>query len=241
MNVLSGILIGLTILLGLHALPATAAITADASNSAQVASATSLTYSLTTTTASNRLIVVGVLTVGTTDRVTGVTYGGAALTRIDTVVPTSGNRIYLYYLLAPATGANDVVVSLSSSAQIISAAATFSDVHQSGQPTQQITCSNDAATSLSCTNTTTVDNSLHIGEFAGFDFVASAGAGTTQIAAISGGGLYKSTALVTPPGSNSVTITTGGTDKLAGVSAVFKPFAAAAAAAVKPPDIIQSE
>ena len=89
-----------------------AAIAFDAASSAKAANASSLSWSHTCS-GSDRLLVVGTNAGDTTagDRpVTGITYNGAALTKIrsDTIGLITSE---LWYLLNPDTGAHNIIVS----------------------------------------------------------------------------------------------------------------------------------
>lgn len=118
----------------------------------QSVTGTSLTYSFTAGSGANRLLAGSVVTLGTsTDVVTGVTYAGVSMTRVGSIDNAGGvngaQREYMYFLLAPATGANNVVVSRSDSGTIASAVADYTGVLQSGQP--------DASNTARCNNSTT--------------------------------------------------------------------------------------
>lgn len=200
-------------------------ITLDATSSADTTQVSPKTLSHVVGNFNNLGLIVGIQTIGVTDQVTAVTYNGKALTRIDTAVSTGGNRVYLYHMENPDPGTHNISVSYSGGSQeIILAAASYYNVSQSGQPTQESPGSNDSGTSLNITNITTIDNSLHIGFFTGFNFAASAGANTTLVVSPGVGfGLYKATALVSPPGSSTIGITSS-SDQHQGVAAVFSPF-----------------
>jgi len=118
-------------------------------------SATTLTYSHTCT-GSNRILLVGVGLSGETDDVTGVTYNGVAMTRIGFDGNSASQAVssYLYYLIAPATGANNVVVSVSSGQNISSVASSYTGAKQTGQPDSSAT--NDSSTGTTLDLTTTV-------------------------------------------------------------------------------------
>lgn len=64
---------------------------------------------------SNRILFVGVTIsqTGSTVTVTGITYNGVALTQVNTSAASTNRRADLWYLIAPATGANNVIVTLS--------------------------------------------------------------------------------------------------------------------------------
>jgi hypothetical protein len=78
-----------------------------------------------------------VLVVATSHRdgnkhVAAVSYGGASLTRLGVQnAPGNQNRVELWYLIAPAPGTADVVVSLSDSRNIVGGAASYFGVDQS--------------------------------------------------------------------------------------------------------------
>ena len=96
------------------------------------ASATSATWSHTTTTSANRLMVVGVSMVSTASRVVTVVYNAASFLAIGSAIPISdaAGSIEMWRLVNPATGANTVEVKLSSGSRFVGAATTFSDVDQ---------------------------------------------------------------------------------------------------------------
>jgi hypothetical protein len=115
------------------------AITFDAA-SVQAGSAsgsTSLTWSHTVTSAgSDRILIVGV---GVDQNqtccatVTGVTYGGVSMTLVPggTSTRSGATRSELWYLLNPPAGANNVVVTLSGSADVRAGATSYTGVNQS--------------------------------------------------------------------------------------------------------------
>ncbi len=82
----------------------------------------------------NRILVVGVSIRTSTVTVTGVTYAGNALFRASNTVPgvtNGGVRVELWYRLAPVTGNNPVVVSLSGGVTaVVGGAVSFTGVDQ---------------------------------------------------------------------------------------------------------------
>jgi hypothetical protein len=97
------------------------------------ANSTSVSFAHTCT-GSDRFLVVGIKLYGDND-ITGVTYNGVAMSHIATALMLSeGNRAVLYGLTAPATGANNVVISRTSSNHIVATAASYTGVNQTGQP-----------------------------------------------------------------------------------------------------------
>lgn len=97
---------------------------------------TSLSYSKTCT-GSNLILFVSVADNSGTaeDFVTGVTYAGVSMTLACKQVTGVGvDPIYLFYLLNPAVGANNVIVSASTSIPIYSSASSYAGASQTGQP-----------------------------------------------------------------------------------------------------------
>lgn len=113
------------------------AVAHDATSSAVTAAggASSLTFSHTTS-GSNRLLLVTVHIDrdGGTETVSAVTYSGAACTFLGAIDNGTEWRIEFWYKIAPATGANDVVITVSSSQELIGAARSFTDARQSVAP-----------------------------------------------------------------------------------------------------------
>ena len=105
--------------------------------SSQSTTGSSLTFSHTTGTGLNRLLLVGVVTGSTTSinsnapTVTGVTYNGGSLTLLGSVAET-GTRIrtYLYQMVNPPSGTYNVVVTTASSSPLYAGATTFAGVSQ---------------------------------------------------------------------------------------------------------------
>lgn len=114
---------------------------------------TTLTWSHTCTGSNRILVVMGSVTSATPRTVTGITYNAVALTA---VASTSAASVYsyMYYLLAPATGANNVVVTISgatdgSNKQFAATAQSYTGAKQSAQPDSSNT---NALTSSTVTN-----------------------------------------------------------------------------------------
>src|SRR5688572_17175370 len=96
----------------------------------------------------NRILRVGVGIESASDLVTGGTYNGVALTLIDKQQNAVANEwAYLFELVAPAPGANDIVVSASSSVAIRCVAASYTVARQIGQPDASSKATSTATTS----------------------------------------------------------------------------------------------
>ena len=211
------------------------AIARDATSNGVGSAITSLTVSHTST-GSDLIILSSILTLPGTDIVTGVTHDANAETRINTINNDGGangsQRKYLYYRIAPGTGAKNVVTSTSESATILDANVTYTGAQQSAQPDANNTSFQTSGTARSVVVTTVADNCVVVCGFrrnAGDN--GAAGAGTTQIQddGADGGALYESDPLaVTPAGAKTinVTISVGATDSLACAASIV-PAAAA--------------
>lgn len=153
------------------------AIAFDASSTGEQVPGTSpITFSHTCT-GSNLVLLVGVETITTCS---GVTYNGVAMTQLVTT-NVGGVVNYLFGLVAPATGANNVVVSFTGGSTYCRAvAASYTGVSQTGLP--DATGSNTIAGS-STTMTTTLTTVANNCWTALFTFTtvpgATAGTGTT--------------------------------------------------------------
>lgn len=115
------------------------------------ASTDSLTVSHTTSTTDSRVLIVTLLA-SAGDVITGITYGGDALTQLTKLAVSDAGEYYMYYRIAPKTGANDVVISASSSNFIRSINATYTGIKQTGFPDASGTAT---ATSTSVSKTLT--------------------------------------------------------------------------------------
>ena len=119
------------------------------------------------------------------DAVTGVTYNGVAMTSLGTEIlaqTTSGNAyLTLWYLVAPATGSNNVVVtSVSALTEHIDSASSYTGCSQTGIPDAQATLSNTTQTNTTGTVTTVADNCWAIMFLRTQTGNSTAGASTTR-------------------------------------------------------------
>ncbi|OLE54034.1 MAG: hypothetical protein AUG51_10460 [Acidobacteria bacterium 13_1_20CM_3_53_8] len=99
------------------------------------AGVTSLSWSHTVGSGSNRLLIVGVSTFTNAPlpvmRVTGVTYGGTPLTRIATqLAPDNQSAIEMFQLVNPPSGTANVAVNLLAVNYVVGGSASFSNVNQ---------------------------------------------------------------------------------------------------------------
>lgn len=144
----------------------------DATSSGTALPGNSITFSHTCS-GSNRILLVFISqnSGGSSDIITGVTYNGVSMTRIDRSNTGVGITVYAYYLVNPTAGANNVVVSASSGSDYLRAiAVSYTGALQTGQPEGSAKNNNGSTTSLTTTYTTTTDKSWCV------SFVANDGA-----------------------------------------------------------------
>lgn len=197
------------------------------------ATATSLTFSYTVGAGSKRLLVVVVVGDHLTDDVTGVTYAGAAMTLAAKLTGAGGasNRwLYFFYLVGPASGANNVIISASSSHFLAGGAADYAGVNAVSQPDATTTNAGGSnITSLTTSITTVANNSWAILLENSFDtnLPPTAGAGLVRRAfdaALGSWGIFDSNGAITPAGAYSMTTNrTNIISSIDHVAASFKP------------------
>jgi hypothetical protein len=157
---------------------AEAAIAIDATSQGY-ANATSLTFSHTTT-GSDRLLMVQLWTFPSGDTVSGITYNSTSLTKKGTRSADAGGYTNQWSLVAPATGANNIVVSMSSS-QMFVTAASYTGVDQTTPHPDATVTGSLAGTALSISTTdVTVDQSWLVMAGRSPSRIPSASAGTFQ-------------------------------------------------------------
>ncbi len=92
-------------------------VTFDAVSSSSTTASSSLTFNHTVAAQNNRILLVGVASEEGSSSgnlvITGITYGGVALTKLDAQqeAPGAVSRVELWYLINPLTGTNSTVVT----------------------------------------------------------------------------------------------------------------------------------
>lgn len=152
------------------------AIAYDSSANAGNTSTASLVYSHTCT-GSDLVLVVFVKVFNTSDLVTGVTYNGVSMTKILSGQDADNRWSYTYTLAGPATGTNNVTVSLSSATFVGSTSQSYTGCSQTGIPDASASL-NTSSTTVTTTLTTIADNCWLVGSYNG-GRVYTAGSGTT--------------------------------------------------------------
>jgi hypothetical protein len=190
---------------------------------------TNTSHSLSHTATGNNLVAFIGLDAAAGDVLTGITYDGNPATFIGKeVIPSNGSFEYLYYYIAPPTGAKNIVASFSVSTNSDLAVATYTNVSQT---TSSLIDSFAVAsgTGTGATLTTNVVGSNAwlfetVGNAGGL--VATAGAGTAIRAGGSAGGgvnIADSSGTV-GTGNQSLIQNWSGSHNYAGVIASFLPF-----------------
>ncbi len=172
--------------------------------------------------ASSDYLIIGFMgAVNSTDNVSSVTYNGVAMTKIDTRLQTGDRRIWVYNLIAPATGTHNIVITWSAAPDHYQAmGADYSGTLQSAQPDGSN--GTNAATSPESINVTVTASSCWMWafhrEFAG---TTTTWTGVTQLQASSGLHMADSNATI-GTGSVNVQANSGGNESSL-IAASFAP------------------
>lgn len=194
------------------------AISFDAAvHNANVPITNTLTFSHTCS-GSNGILFVGACCSGA-QTITNITYNGVSLTKINSQAYVLGVS-ELWYLIAPGTGSNNIVITYSGSAPTADGCAiSYAGAAQSGQPDSQGTAT--AVGNVTDTRTSIADNCWHVGFFANVSNNFSAGAGLTIRSGASNLVVGDNNGVITPAGSNSITGNNTGSSVVNG--ATFSP------------------
>lgn len=182
-----------------------------------------------TCTGSNQILFVGVVGELASDNITGVTYNGVSMTLIDKNSNGVSRWTYIFYLLNPASGSNNIVISAGSSSFIEGMAASYTGVLQSGQPDAHgFTIQGSASSSITKSLTTVADNCWIFG-FSHTNTVQTYTA-TGRAVRLDGDNnndtmvTYDTNGAVTPAGATSVGFSYSGTPGFSEIYAVsFSP------------------
>src|SRR5579862_1048186 len=126
---------------------ASAAVAVDGTSTSSSTNASSLTFSKTVGSGSNRLLLVGISTKGN-QNATGVTYGGVAMSRV--LMLQNADWVEVWRLVAPATGTANVVITLTGGANFSAGAISFTGVDQ-GAPLGGVNITSGSSTAPSVT------------------------------------------------------------------------------------------
>lgn len=195
-------------------------------------SSASFTFAFTVGVLANRILFVGVGHATTTEQITAITYAGVSLTKVGYAVNGSGSA--LWYLIAPATGANNLVFTALGGSTVFVSASSYSGAKQTGQPDASVidtthSASAGADAAFTTAVTTVADQDWIIALSHGPSFGTGAFSDCTIVADQDSHQcvLYHK-GPATPAGSNSITIDTAFSGGTVGptVLAAFSPFVA---------------
>lgn len=199
----------------------------DSSSGAQLmtGASTTVTFSHTTTTASNRYILLLISCEGST--ISSASYNGTAFSLLAGPPATPSNNTYIYGLVAPSTGTNTVSVTFSGFAFGEMHTFSFSGVDQVS-PVNATTTLHTVASAISTTIATTFANCMVA------DILTDNNTGTLTVVApqvqrintVSDGRSMASSTLVAPKsGLVPLAWTISGTDVLDYVAVALRPTA----------------
>lgn len=191
---------------------------------------TSLTYASPTVSGSDTWGTVGIKIIAALDDVSSVTWNGLTLTRIDTRAgPNAGEIIYIYGGAGVSTG--NIVVNSTVSVRIISVAMYHTGVNQTGQP-DAFTNASGTGTSFTTSVTSVADNCWMLLYAAAKDTPGNgvqAGTGSTKRGSSNDdNNVFDNNAAITPPGSNSMTVTQTNSEAFATIAFTVSPSGATA-------------
>jgi len=166
----------------------------------------------------------------TGDIITGVTYNGVTMTFVDKQLTTGiyARYQYLFILVNPATGANNIVISANTASfRLISSSASYSGAKQTGQPDASGKKTTEGVTSQELSTTTVADNCWVVsGGVAVLETIAA----STGVTLRSGGNSFNtrvgdSNGVKTPAGAYSMTWTTSSSSPFNVIQASIAPAA----------------
>lgn len=202
------------------------------------AGASSLTFAHVVGAISNSLLVVSISSQDSNHAnvpITGVTYNGVALTKAKEDMASSNNTSSsIWYLLNPASGTHNVIVSATGSVQILAVSSSWSGVAQSGQPDASAGAgtANNNSSSPSQAITTVADNSLIVDAISSEANRTAIGGSQTTIGVVQGQSFENVSAsymIKTPAGSATMSATLSSGQPWSMTVASFSPVAAAGA------------
>lgn len=200
-----------------------ATIAFDTNTNNSSTTSTSLTYSHTCT-GSNRMLFVWVSS-WWWDLVTWVTYAWVSMVQVGKIKQWASSWFtYLYCLFAPATWANNVVISASSSTAFNSMSSSYTGVLQSNTMNASNTSSiTSSSLNFSTTATSTVDNCWSICYTINGTNVFSSNSDTRRWTNV-WWNIFDSNSSITPAWSKTMTQTVSWSGNWSVVMAIFEPL-----------------
>lgn len=203
------------------------AIAFDNASSGNSTSSATLTFSLTVGSGSNRALWVGVLVNTTTATISSFNYAGVAMSPTGQTPLRSNQSLFLYYLANPASGTNNIVITMSTTvSEMHGCAASYTGAAQTGIPDAGTSTSVGSGTTNTLTLSTVANNAWMVGIFRNDSAGnGTAGTGTTQRTFSAGQVSFDdSGGALTPAGSHSIQETWAGSANNYALGASFAPF-----------------
>ena len=157
--------------------------------------------------------------------ITGITYNAVSMTLVNSARAPANRKFGQWFLLGPATGSNNVVVT-ASIAGILACSGSYNNVKQTGQPDASTTDTSSLTTSIETSITTVADNcwAIHTCHAATSGQAPTAGAGAfVRSNVLSDADLFDSNSDITPAGSYSMTVQTVANSNWAVVIGSYAP------------------
>ncbi len=206
------------------------AIVFNSTQNTTSATGTSVSQSFTNTSGDYLVVQVGSNSAVSESNITGVTYAGVSMTKIQYYKNTAKNTAtWLYVLPAPATGANNITVSATSSMLIQIHGISFTGVNQSTTVDSIATKTQTSGTSSTHTyTTTTVADNCALVLAVWLERSPTAGTNTTLAGSyVASTFMFRSTANITPAGSSSLSWTQSDTTYSSGIIISLAPATSA--------------
>lgn len=191
-------------------------------------------------TGSNRVLVVAVDTgAGGDDTVTGVTYDGVALTQVvKRQNQYAGHPYgYLYILINPGAGTNNIVVTTTGTPDLNGLAASYTGCDQTTQPDASIYHDDNAVTTITTQITSVIDNCwgvLFCDDRSNNTSSASTNTTKRETCTEIGRSLFDTNGVIHPAGLFSMVITTSGSFQGATLALTLTPNTTSPSASISP-------
>lgn len=196
----------------------------DATAQATGTGSTSLTFAHTVT-GTDRFLTIGFVH-GNTTTLSSVTFNDDACSSVDLVQIQANTQLHMYSLIAPDTGTNNVVITVSGSTTIRAVSASYTGVSQTGQPDADNKVGPVTTATASVAVTTTVDNSWAVATAFGGSGINPGTNWTARNEDALGRTLIgDSGAAITPAGSYTMGVQDNPSDNTGIVIASFAPAA----------------
>lgn len=163
--------------------------------------------------------------------ISGITYAGVAMTRVASEVSVQTNvKVTLFYLINPASGSNNIVITSSGSTAGTTkrgVGMSYTGARQSGVPDASDTEGPTAAATITSTVNTVADNAWLVAAGYGNSAISAGTGATLRNQSNNQLGGFDSNGAKSPAGSHSMTLGNAAADNGGMVMASFAPAVAA--------------